>query len=147
MAARLSQELIDQVRSANDIVDVISERIQVRKAGRNYRALCPFHQEKTPSFNVSPERQIYHCFGCGVGGNVITFLMEYEKLTFPEALRELAERAGIALPRLGGSRGPRRIRSTRRTAPRPGSSGRASPARAAAGRGSTCGRGVFARRR
>jgi DNA primase len=99
VAARLSQELIDQIRAANDIVDVISERLQVRKAGRNYRALCPFHQEKTPSFNVSPERQIYHCFGCGVGGNVITFLMEYEKLTFPEALRELADRAGIALPR------------------------------------------------
>lgn len=99
VAARISQELIDQVRAANDIVDVISERIQTRKAGRNYRALCPFHQEKTPSFNVSPERQIYHCFGCGVGGNVITFLMEYEKLTFPEALRELADRAGISLPR------------------------------------------------
>ncbi len=105
MAARLSQELIDQVRTANDIVDVISERLQVRKAGQNFRALCPFHQEKTPSFNVSPERQIYHCFGCGAGGNVITFLMEYEKLTFPEALRELADRAGIALPRRGSEQG------------------------------------------
>lgn len=105
VAARLSQELIDQIRTANDIVDVISERLQVRKAGRNFRALCPFHQEKTPSFNVSPERQIYHCFGCGAGGNVITFLMEYEKLTFPEALRELADRAGIALPRRGAEQG------------------------------------------
>ena len=98
MAARIPQELIDQIRAANDIVDVISERIPTKRAGRNYRALCPFHQEKTPSFNVSPERQIYHCFGCGVGGNVITFLMEYDKLSFPEALRELASRAGISLP-------------------------------------------------
>jgi len=100
--ARISQDLIDQVRAANDIVDVISDRIQLRKAGRNYRGLCPFHQEKTPSFNVSPERQIYHCFGCGAGGNVISFLMEFDKLSFPEALRELADRAGIVLPSRSG---------------------------------------------
>jgi DNA primase len=98
MARRIPDELIDQIRTANDIVDVISERIQVRKAGRNYKALCPFHQEKTPSFNINPERQIYHCFGCGAGGNVISFVMEYDKIGFPDAVRELAQRAGIAIP-------------------------------------------------
>jgi DNA primase len=103
MAARYSQELIDQVRAASDIVAVISERIPLKRAGRNFRALCPFHQEKSPSFNVNPERQIYHCFGCGAGGNVISFLMEHDKLSFPEALRELADRAGIALPRATGA--------------------------------------------
>jgi len=101
---RIPDEVIEEIRSANDIVDVISERIQVKKAGRNYRALCPFHQEKSPSFNINPERQIYHCFGCGAGGNVITFLMEHDKLSFLDALRELADRAGIRLPeRSGGS--------------------------------------------
>lgn len=99
MAARIPDELIDEIRSANDIVEVISERIPTKRAGRNYKALCPFHQEKTPSFNINPERQIYHCFGCGAGGNVISFLMEYEKLGFLDALRELADRAGISLPR------------------------------------------------
>lgn len=99
---RVPDELIDQIRSANDIVDVISERIQVKRAGRNYRALCPFHQEKTPSFNINPERQIYHCFGCGAGGNVITFLMEHDKIGFLDAVRELADRAGIRLPARGG---------------------------------------------
>lgn len=102
MSRRFPQELIDQVRTSNDIVDVISERIQVKKAGRNYKARCPFHQEKTPSFNINPERQIYHCFGCGAGGNVLTFVMEYDKLSFPEAVRELARRAGITLERSGG---------------------------------------------
>jgi DNA primase len=103
MAARYSQELIDQVRAASDIVAVIGERIPLKRAGRNFRALCPFHQEKSPSFNVNPERQIYHCFGCGAGGNVISFLMEHDKMSFPEALRELADRAGIALPRTTGA--------------------------------------------
>ena len=103
---RIPDELIEEIRSANDIVDVISERIQVKKAGRNYRALCPFHQEKSPSFNINPERQIYHCFGCGAGGNVITFLMEHDKLSFLDAIRELADRAGIRLPeRSGGIEG------------------------------------------
>jgi DNA primase len=96
---RIPDELIDEIRSANDIVEIISERIPTKRAGRNYKAICPFHQEKTPSFNINPERQIYHCFGCGTGGNVITFLMEYEKIGFLDAVRELADRAGIALPR------------------------------------------------
>jgi DNA primase len=99
MAGRIPDELIDEIRSANDIVEIISERIPTKRAGRNYKALCPFHQEKTPSFNVNPERQIYHCFGCGAGGNVITFLMEYEKIGFLDAIRELADRAGIRLPK------------------------------------------------
>lgn len=102
LARRIPEQLIEEIRSANDIVDVISERIQTKKAGRNYKACCPFHDEKTPSFNINPERQIYHCFGCGVGGNVITFLMEYEKVGFIDAVRELAQRAGISLPERSG---------------------------------------------
>lgn len=102
---RIPEQLIEEIRSANDIVDVISERIQTKKAGRNYKACCPFHDEKTPSFNINPERQIYHCFGCGVGGNVITFLMEYEKLGFIDAVRELAQRAGITIPERSGGAG------------------------------------------
>ncbi len=98
MANRIPDELIDRIREANDIVDVISEHVQLKRAGGNFKGLCPFHQEKTPSFNVNPARQIYHCFGCGVGGNTITFLMEYEKIGFIDALRELAHRAGITLP-------------------------------------------------
>ena len=95
---RIPEQLIEDIKAANDIVDVISERIRTKKAGRNYKAVCPFHDEKTPSFNINPERQIYHCFGCGVGGNVITFLMEYEKIGFLDAVRELAQRAGISIP-------------------------------------------------
>ncbi len=105
MTRRIPDELVEEIRSANDIVDVISERIPVKRAGRNYRALCPFHQEKTPSFNINPERQIYHCFGCGAGGNVITFLMEHDKMGFLDAVRELADRAGIRLPTRGGADG------------------------------------------
>jgi DNA primase len=103
LARRIPDELIEDIKSANDIVDIISERIPVKKAGRNYKACCPFHDEKTPSFNINPERQIYHCFGCGVGGNVITFLMEYEKMGFLDAVRELAQRAGIKLPERSGT--------------------------------------------
>ena len=105
MTRRIPDELVEEIRSANDIVDVISERIPVKRAGRNYRALCPFHQEKTPSFNINPERQIYHCFGCGMGGNVITFLMEHDKMGFLDAVQELADRAGIRLPARGGADG------------------------------------------
>jgi len=104
VANRIPDELIDQIREANDIVDVISEHVQLKRAGGNFKGRCPFHQEKTPSFNVNPARQIYHCFGCGVGGNVITFLMEYEKIGFIDALRELAHKAGITLPDRGSDR-------------------------------------------
>ena len=92
------EEIIEEVRSRNDIVDVISGYVGLKKAGRTYKCCCPFHNEKTPSFTVSREKQMYHCFGCGVGGNVYTFLMKYDNLTFPEALKTLADRAGVSLP-------------------------------------------------
>ncbi|MCK4547650.1 MAG: DNA primase [Candidatus Eisenbacteria sp.] len=90
---------VEDIRARNDIVEVISEFVRLRKAGRSFKGLCPFHKEKTPSFVVNPERQMYHCFGCGVGGDVFSFIMDHEKLDFPEALRYLAERAGLPPPR------------------------------------------------
>ena len=93
-----SDEVINEVLSRNDIVDVIGSYASLKKKGCNYEACCPFHHEKTPSFKVNREKQMYHCFGCGVGGNVFTFVMEYENLNFPEAVERLAERAGIQLP-------------------------------------------------
>jgi len=99
MALRIPDNKIDEVRLAADIVEVISGYLPLKRRGRNYLALCPFHNEKTPSFSVSPDRQIFHCFGCGKGGNVFTFLMEHDKITFIEAVTALAERYGIALPR------------------------------------------------
>ena len=98
---RYSEDIIEQVRSANDIVDVIGQYVKLTKKGANYFGLCPFHGEKTPSFSVSPQKQIYYCFGCGAGGNVISFLMEYENYSFTEALKYLAERAHIQLPAAG----------------------------------------------
>lgn len=92
------EELIEEVRQKNDIVDVISGYVRIKKKGSNYVGLCPFHNEKTGSFMVSRSKQIYKCFGCGAGGNVFTFVMEYENFTFPEALKQLAERAGVKLP-------------------------------------------------
>src|SRR5579862_9759217 len=88
----------DRVKQQADIVRVIGEYVQLKKAGQNYRGLCPFHSEKSPSFNVHPVRQIYHCFGCGVGGDVFKFVMEMEKCPFPEAIRIVAEKCGIAVP-------------------------------------------------
>lgn len=93
-----SEDVIEEVRSGNDIVDVISGYVKLKKQGSSYMGLCPFHSEKSPSFSVSPGKQMYYCFGCGEGGNVITFLMKYEHYTFPEALRILAERIGKTLP-------------------------------------------------
>ncbi|MCI9314563.1 MAG: DNA primase [Lachnospiraceae bacterium] len=93
-------ELIEEVRMKNDIVGVISGYVRMQKKGSNYFGLCPFHNEKSPSFSVSPGKQMYYCFGCGAGGNVITFIMEYENLTFQEAVKMLADRAGINLPEL-----------------------------------------------
>ena len=92
------EEVIEEVRTGNDIVDVISQYVNLKKKGANYFGLCPFHNEKSPSFSVSPGKQMYYCFGCGAGGNVITFIMEYENYSFVEALKLLAERAGSALP-------------------------------------------------
>ena len=100
---RYSDEIIEEVRQNNDIVDIISQYVHLTRKGRNYFGLCPFHNEKSPSFSVSPDRQIFHCFGCGVGGNVYTFLMKIEGITFKEALEQLAERANIQLPTLENS--------------------------------------------
>lgn len=94
---RIPPEKIEEIRSANDIVDIISQHVRLKKRGKNFVGLCPFHQEKTPSFTVSSGKQVYHCFGCAKGGNVFTFVMEFEKVSFTEAVRSLAERAGITV--------------------------------------------------
>ncbi|MCF7796917.1 MAG: DNA primase [Lentisphaeria bacterium] len=105
--ARIPEHQIEQVREANDIVDVVGDYVRLKKSGRNYFGLCPFHGEKTPSFSVAPDKQIFHCFGCGVGGNVINFIMQYEKIEFVEAVKLLADRAGITLQyESGGSGAP-----------------------------------------
>lgn len=95
---RYDDEIVERVQSLNDIIEVISGYIPLKRAGRNFKALCPFHPEKTPSFMVSADKQIFHCFGCGTGGDVFSFLMKYENLTFPEALKQLAGRVHVALP-------------------------------------------------
>ena len=95
-----SEDIIEQVRSENNIVDVIGDYVKLQKKGSSYFGLCPFHNEKSPSFSVSPHKQMYYCFGCGEGGNVISFLMKYENYTFVEALEVLANRAGIELPKM-----------------------------------------------
>lgn len=94
----IPEHIIDQIRNGTDIVEVISSYVPLKKTGRSYKAPCPFHNEKTPSFVVSPDKQIYHCFGCGAGGNVFSFLMKHENLEFPEAVEMLAQKAGIPLP-------------------------------------------------
>ena len=98
--ARYSEEILNEIRQSNDIVDVISQYVHLKRSGRNYFGLCPFHNEKSPSFSVSPDKQIFHCFGCGVGGNVITFVSQIEGLNFVETVQMLAERANIQLPTL-----------------------------------------------
>ena len=97
---RYSDELIDEIRNSNDIVDVISQYVVLKRSGRNFFGLCPFHKEKSPSFSVSPDKQIFHCFGCGVGGNVFHFISKIEGIDFKETIEVLAEKAGIALPTL-----------------------------------------------
>ena len=94
----ISNEFIEEVRSRNDIVAVLGEYLNLKKAGRNYRALCPFHSEKSPSFMVSADKQIFHCFGCQAGGNVFRFVMKIDNLTFMEAVEKLAKRAGLTMP-------------------------------------------------
>lgn len=108
-----SDELIEEVRSRNDIVDVISGYVSLKKKGRDYFGLCPFHGEKTPSFSVSPGKQMYYCFGCGAGGNVFSFVMQYENQTFGEAMELLAGRAGIVLPKAEMSEEQRRASDRR----------------------------------
>lgn len=95
----LSDNLLFKIKESNDIVDVLSQRMRLKKAGRNYKGLCPFHSEKSPSFSVNPDKQFYHCFGCGEGGDVFTFLMKYENISFFEAAKSLATSAGIEIPK------------------------------------------------
>lgn len=95
---RYSEEILDEIRNRLDIVELISEYVSLKPSGKGYKGLCPFHQEKTPSFMVDSGRQIFHCFGCGEGGNIFTFIMKIEKVKFPEAVKILADKAGIALP-------------------------------------------------
>src|SRR5690625_3507651 len=99
MNTQIPEEVIENIRRENDIVDIIEEYVSLKKQGRNYFGLCPFHDEKSPSFSVTKEKQIFHCFGCGKGGNIYTFLMEIEGLSFFDALKYLSERTGIQLPK------------------------------------------------
>ncbi|WP_373510293.1 DNA primase [Thiocapsa sp.] len=105
MAGRIPHDFIDELLTRTDIVDIVGTRIQLRKAGKDYQARCPFHDEKTPSFTVSPDKQFYHCFGCGAHGTAIGFLMEFDRLDFREAVDELAQRAGLSVPD-GADTGP-----------------------------------------
>ena len=95
---RYSDELLDEIKSKNDIVDIVSQYVVLKRSGRNFFGLCPFHKEKSPSFSVSPDKQIFHCFGCGVGGNVFHFISKIENVNFKESVELLAGRAGIELP-------------------------------------------------
>lgn len=107
------EELVEEIRQKNDVVDLISGYVRLQKKGSNYFGLCPFHNEKSPSFSVTPGKQMYYCFGCGAGGNVFTFLMEYENYTFPEAIKFLADRAGMTLPEMDYSEETRKKESRR----------------------------------
>ncbi len=108
VAGLISDQVLDQVRQGNDVVEVIGSYFPLKRAGANFRALCPFHKEKTPSFNVNPAKQIWHCFGCGAGGDVFSFVMKYENLDFVGAVRRLAERAGIRIELEEAAQGPGR---------------------------------------
>ncbi|MCQ4348926.1 DNA primase [Pseudomonas stutzeri] len=99
MAGLIPQRFIDDLLNRTDIVEVVGSRVQLKKTGKNYSACCPFHQEKTPSFTVSPDKQFYYCFGCGAGGNALGFVMDHDHLDFPQAVEELAKRAGLEVPR------------------------------------------------
>lgn len=105
MAGLIPQSFIDDLLNRTDIVDVVSSRIQLKKTGKNYSACCPFHKEKTPSFTVSPDKQFYYCFGCGAGGNALGFVMDHDQLEFPQAIEDLAKRAGMEVPREESGRG------------------------------------------
>lgn len=110
MAGLIPQSFIDDLLNRTDIVDVVSSRIQLKKTGKNYSACCPFHKEKTPSFTVSPDKQFYYCFGCGAGGNALGFVMDHDQTEFPQAVEELAKRAGMDVPREDNGRGGGRPR-------------------------------------
>jgi DNA primase len=101
MPGGFTQQHLDEIRSRVDILEIVGQVVKLKRAGENWKGLCPFHTEKTPSFTVNPKRNIYHCFGCGVGGDAFGFLMRQDRVTFPEAVRALAERAGVTLPNAG----------------------------------------------
>ena len=107
-------EIVEDVIRQNNIVDIISPYVQLKKSGANYFGLCPFHNEKSPSFSVSESKQMFYCFGCGEGGNSLTFLMKYENASFQEALGRLAQRAGITLPEMQYSEEVKRAEQTRK---------------------------------
>src|SRR5262245_43088650 len=110
MAGLIPQGFIDDLLNRTDIVEVVGARVQLKKAGKNYTARCPFHNEKTPSFSVSPDKQFYYCFGCGAGGNALGFIMDHDHLDFPQAVEDLAKRAGLEVPREDSGRGGNRPR-------------------------------------
>ncbi len=103
MRGRIPDSFIDELLARVDIVDVIERRVPLKKAGREWTACCPFHNERTPSFYVSPAKQFFHCFGCGAHGSAVKFLMDYERLEFPDAVEELAQGVGLKVPREGGA--------------------------------------------
>ena len=111
----IPSEMIEQIAASNDIVDVIGSYFPLKRAGANFKALCPFHQEKTASFIVSPSRQTFHCFGCGAGGSVFRFIIDYEHTDFPSAVRKLAARAGITVVETRGAESEDRRYEARRT--------------------------------
>ena len=102
MAGKIPQTFIDDLLDRVDIVDVVGSRVDLRKSGKNHSARCPFHDEKTPSFTVSQDKQFYYCFGCGAGGNAIGFVMDFDRVTFPEAVETLAKQTGLDVPREAG---------------------------------------------
>ena len=106
MGGQIPETIVQEVRRAADIVDIVSEAVVLKQTGKNLVGLCPFHNEKTPSFTVSPDKQIFHCFGCGEGGDVFSFLMRHQGLNFPEAIKALARRYGIRLPVDGAGASP-----------------------------------------
>ncbi|MDN5924242.1 MAG: CHC2 zinc finger domain-containing protein, partial [Xanthomonadales bacterium] len=111
MAGLIPDAFIDELLVRIDIVDVIERRVPLKKAGHEWSACCPFHDERTPSFTVSPQKQFYHCFGCGAHGSAIKFLMDYEHLEFPDAVEELAQSVSLTVPHENGERGvPRAVR-------------------------------------
>ncbi|MGL5565990.1 MAG: CHC2 zinc finger domain-containing protein, partial [Plesiomonas sp.] len=116
MAGQIPRAFIDDLLARTDIVDLVDARVKLKKQGKNYHACCPFHNEKTPSFTVSAEKQFYHCFGCGAHGNAIGFLMDFDRLEFVEAVEELASQHGLEIPRETGSHSqPTQDRKERRS--------------------------------
>ena len=115
MAGRIPQAFLDDLLDRVDIVEVIDRRVKLKKTGKNYSARCPFHDERSPSFSVNPDKQFYYCFGCGAGGNALTFVMDYENIDFPQAVENLAATVGWQVPREPVRAGPARPRGKRAT--------------------------------